>query len=143
MKPLTSRFLLIASASLAFLTGCSPSKPQLPERPVSQTAGNCFLDAQKRSDSTVRLDGWAYGDPQEAPSGIAVKVEAPTGTRTFYSQKLLSRSDVAKAFGSPKLMKTGFTIKIPATEAPAGAKVSIISEGSSQNYLCKNSFALK
>ena len=134
---LTTKFIL------SFLASCSQSKPQLPDKPISGVPGNCFLDAQKRDGPTIRLDGWAYGNLQESPLGIAIKVDAPNLNRTYYTQQLVSRPDVAAEFKSQSLLKTGFTISMPSTESPAGAKISMISEGANENHVCRNSFILK
>ena len=143
MKFTSVQSLLLALISSSFLASCSQSKPQLPDKPISGVPGNCFLDAQKRDGPTIRLDGWAYGNLQESPLGIAIKVDAPNLNRTYYTQQLVSRPDVAAEFKSQSLLKTGFTISMPSTESPAGAKISMISEGANENHVCRNSFILK
>ena len=149
--------LIITSALLAVLAGCSqapttttapaekpvasaPSADQSSNgKPLAKVGGNCFVDTQKRTSETLELVGWAYGSLSESPKSIAIKVvtgdKSPVFPANFYN-----RPDIAKAFKSSALVKTGFNIQIPAAEVPAGSAFSILIEDSTGAYTCKNVF---
>lgn len=142
---------LAAFALLGALTGCnqaattnsttaSPAaSPPSVNKPVSQTPGNCFIHDQKRSPSTLSFLGWAVGNPTEAPQSITVTV-SNGGKTSEFAVKYYDRPDIAKAYNSPSLLKTGFIASIPAGNAPAGSQLSVMIEGSSERYRCKNIF---
>lgn len=151
-SPVRAPRLLAATLMLGVLAGCSQAPPDAMSpaapsttppaaKPVSQTPGNCFVDQQKRSADRLSLLGWAVGNPQEGPVAINVEVQAGDKSQIF-STKFYDRPDIAKAYKQPALLRTGFIADIPSAEAPAGAKATIMIEGSNEMYRCKNSFTL-
>ena len=61
----------------------------------------------------------------------------------MFATKILDRPDIAKAYKSDALLRTGFLAEIPAVDATAGAKISISIENSTEIYRCKNTFDLQ
>lgn len=146
---------LAAALLLGVLAGCSQAPPQADaptgqpapaavpsEKSIAQTPGNCAIDKQVRSPANVALLGWAVGNPSEAPAAITVEVQSG-GKSQMFATKILDRPDIAKAYKSDALLRTGFLAEIPAVDATAGAKISISIENSTEIYRCKNTFDLQ
>lgn len=108
-------------------------------KPIAQLPGNCSIDKQQRTATTLDFLGWAVGDPTEAPLAITATVSG-NGKVTEFPTKFYDRPDIAKAYKTPALLKTGFIARIPVAEAPAGSELSLIIENSKERYRCKNTF---
>ena len=106
---------------------------------MSQQPGNCFIHDQKRTTSSLEFLGWAVGNPSEAPEAITVAV-TKNGNATNFTTKFYNRPDIAKAYKNSALLRTGFIAYIPSAEVPAGSELSVIIEGSKENFRCKNTF---
>ena len=139
LKSIIAAFILTP-----FLVSCSQTKPTIPVKTVSEVPGNCYLDSQRRTPSSVQLDGWAFGSASELPQAIIIKLQNMGNSQEFRIKKLIARQDVADAFKNPNLKQTGFSISVPASSSPPGSKITIVSESASGVvHECKNSFVIK
>ena len=144
--------LLAACAVVGTLVGCSQAPMETTKtsppvaatssgsnKPISQESANCFIDSQKRNPDSLVLLGWAFGNISEQPQSIYVKVSAG-GKDTEFPTKIYDRPDIAKGFKSPVLIKSGFIANIPVKQIPEGSEFSILVQGSSEMFVCKNIF---
>lgn len=150
--------LFLSSLMLGILAGCSQSTPaaksssdsvsslapvSVASKPVGAISGNCHIETQERTSTSLTLLGWAVGDPQKAPVSINLEVRSGDKTRLFAANRVSDRPDIAKAYKNDSLLKTGFLFSLPVDDAPAGAAATLLIEGSALNYRCKNTFVLK
>ena len=136
--------LIPALALPLFVASCTTPKSEVPTKAQAPAGnvvvdGNCAVDGQGRAKGRVRFNGWAVGSSKAAPETITVTI----GSGQPITATLYDRPDIAKAYRSTALTKTGFTVEVDEAQAPAGAEIKIFANQGGTSHQCTKTFTLK
>lgn len=130
--------LILAVALPVLISSCASPKAKVPAGNVA-IDGNCAIDGQGRSKGKVSFNGWAVGNPKVAPENITVAIsDGEPITATLYD-----RPDIAQAYQTQALTKTGFRVEVEETKAAPGSVIKIFANQSDKVHQCIKTFNLK
>lgn len=130
---------LIPSLALPMLiAACTSPKANVPAGNVV-VDGNCAVDGQGRVKGRVGFNGWAVGSSKVAPESIKVTI----GDGQPITAVLYDRPDIAKAYRTEALTKTGYRVDVKDAEAPPGAEIKIFAHQGDKIHQCTKTFRIK
>jgi hypothetical protein len=133
--------------------------PALPEAMEKQAFGfgtGCYMDTLDgqlwesavltvKDRKSLRIDGWAVDDEERVlAEATYLRLEGANGRRYHAATSVQERPDVARHFGIPAFVKSGYRAIVSAESLPPGEyEVTIVMNSKGRNVLCGNGRRLK